>query len=87
MWADVKKEGRTDGQTYGSDRHTDRLTDRQTYSSDRHTDGKTYRWTDIEFRQKYRRTDMTKLIVAFRNFWNAPKNINFPTNSIKQGHI
>ena len=35
-----------------------------------YTDGRTDRWTD-------RQTDMTKLIVAFRNFENASKNTVF----------
>jgi hypothetical protein len=35
-----------------------------------------------EFFQTDRQTDMTKLIVAFRNFSNAPKNVNMlPTNN------
>jgi hypothetical protein len=29
-----------------------------------------------EDRQADRRTDMTKLIAVFRNFWNAPKKVN-----------
>jgi hypothetical protein len=33
-----------------------------------HADGRTVGWTD-------RQTDMTKLIVAFHNFANAPKDI------------
>ena len=33
--------------------------------------------------QKNRRTDMTKLTVAFRNFANAPKNL-VTTNSFTQ---
>jgi hypothetical protein len=41
-----------------------------------HVDGLAGGWTD-------RRTDMTKLIVAFRNFANAPKNwIHEETGSI-----
>jgi len=35
--------------------------------TDERTDGRTDRYTD-------RRTDMTKLIVPFHNFANAPKN-------------
>jgi len=38
-----------------------------------HMDGRTDRQTDTD-----RRTDVTKLIVAFRNFANAPKN-SFPS--------
>jgi hypothetical protein len=30
-----------------------------------------------------RQTDMTKLIAAFRNFWNAPKKVNVLLYRIK----
>ena len=40
--------------------------------TDRQTDGQTNRRTD---RQTGRRKGVTKLIIAFRNFANAPKNI------------
>jgi hypothetical protein len=39
--------------------------------TDIHTDGQTDGQTDS--RQTERQTDMTKLIVAFRNFANGPK--------------
>jgi hypothetical protein len=52
---------------FQADRQTDEQADRQT---DRQTDGQTDRRTD---RQTDRQTDTTKLIVAFRNFANAPK--------------
>jgi hypothetical protein len=52
-------DGRTDRQTDGrTDRQTDRQTDGRT---DRETDGWTERKTDGQ-------TDMTQLLVAFRNF-------------------
>jgi len=50
------------------DRQTDRQTERQT---DRQTDGRTDRQTE-------RQTDMTRLIVAFRNFANAPPDRALP---------
>jgi hypothetical protein len=53
-----------------ADGQTDRQADRQT---DRRTDG----WTD---RQADRQTYMTKLMVAFRNFANAPKHPGVPTS-------
>ena len=81
-----RKEGRKDGRV---DKHTDRQTDR-------HTDDQTYRRSDIQtirhtdgqtYRQTYRRIDMTKLIVSFRNSSNAPKDKKFPKNSMRQRHI
>jgi len=52
-----------DGRTYTQ---IDRQTDRQTDKTDRQT-----RQTD---RQTERRTDVTKLIAAFHNCANEPKN-------------
>jgi hypothetical protein len=54
-----------------TDRHTDGRTDTQTDGqthrrADRHTDGRTDTQTDGQ-------TAITKLIVTFRNFANAPK--------------
>jgi hypothetical protein len=50
-------------ETFRADGRPDRKTDGQ---PDRKTDGRTDR-----------QTDMTKLVVAFRNFANAPKNESF----------
>ena len=68
--ADLFQEDRqTNGQIDRQrDRQTDGQTDRQTdKETDRQTDGQTDRETDRE-------TDMTKLLVSFLSFANAPKN-------------
>ena len=54
-----------------TDRRTVRHTDRRTV---RHTDRRTVRYTDRRtVRHTDRPTDLTKPIVAFRNFANSPK--------------
>ena len=75
---DGQRDRRTDGQT---DRRTDRQTDWQTdRQMDRQTDRRTDRWTDKRTetdrraeRDRWKDRVMTKLMVAFRNFANAPK--------------
>ena len=44
-----------------------------------------FRPLGAELFQEDGRTDMMKLIVAFRNFANAPKNWNQSENEIKEG--
>ena len=56
---------------FRADRQTDRRADGQTWRADSQADGHTASvQTD---REAGGRTDMAKLIVAFRNFANAPK--------------